>query len=218
MSKTAGKLVLGLETGLDGGSISVFEAGREIDFAFGSGNISKSEDILLLLESLLEKNAIEKSDIGTIVVSDGPGSLTGIRIGLSIAKGLSTALAADIWKISVLEALVSAAGADRGTVRAALYTARNGIYSRAYRIESKRVNAVGEVVHDREISEFTARLQNSDKNKTLNNEALVLNEDFQKFLSESFERKDFIAGCRLYSVKGSFASSLALAGSLKRVR
>lgn len=98
-------IVLSLETSVQGGSISLLENEKEIDFWQGSGNISKSEDILDELSRLLKKNTIEKVQIKQIVISRGPGSFTGTRIGLAIALGLKKTLNCDICGVSVLEAM-----------------------------------------------------------------------------------------------------------------
>ncbi len=98
-------IVLSIETSVQGGSISLSENNKEVDFWQGSGSISKSEEIIVGLSRLLEKNTIEKNQIRQIVISRGPGSFTGTRIGLSIALGLKKSLNCDIYGVSVMEAM-----------------------------------------------------------------------------------------------------------------
>ena len=62
-------LILSFETGLDGGTVSILENGEQIDYAKGSEKVSKSEDLLLLLGELLEKNQIRKRAINAQVIS-----------------------------------------------------------------------------------------------------------------------------------------------------
>ncbi len=52
----------------------------------------KSENILSLIKKILEENKIEPKDLNEIKVNPGPGSFTGIRIGISIANALGFAL------------------------------------------------------------------------------------------------------------------------------
>lgn len=99
------EIVLSLETSVQGGSISLLKNGRVIDSWQGKGSVSKSEDILDELSKILKTNAIEKEQIKQIVVSTGPGSFTGTRIGLSIAYGLKKSLNCEICGISVLKAM-----------------------------------------------------------------------------------------------------------------
>jgi tRNA threonylcarbamoyl adenosine modification protein YeaZ len=91
---------------------------KELGFWQGNGNSLKSEDILQELLILLEKNTIEKSQIRQIVVSRGPGSFTGTRIGLAIAHGLKKSLDCDIGGVSVLEALALSANWNKTIIAA----------------------------------------------------------------------------------------------------
>jgi tRNA A37 threonylcarbamoyladenosine modification protein TsaB len=86
------KIVLAIETGFAGGSISLLRNNVEIDKWSGSRAISKSEDVLNEISILLKKNKIERFEISSIVISKKAGSLTGLRIGLALARGLSKSL------------------------------------------------------------------------------------------------------------------------------
>ncbi|MDQ3323304.1 MAG: tRNA (adenosine(37)-N6)-threonylcarbamoyltransferase complex dimerization subunit type 1 TsaB [Acidobacteriota bacterium] len=99
------EIILALETGVEGGSISLFRQGEEIDFWVGSGTVSRSEDILEEMNEILLRNDTEKKNIGRVVFSRGPGSYTGLRIGASIAKGLSKSLNCELSACAVLRAL-----------------------------------------------------------------------------------------------------------------
>lgn len=131
-----------METGIDGGSLSIHEGDRTVDSVNGSGNISKSEDLLFLLDGLLKKNGLSKSEIGSIVISDEPGSLTGLRIGLATARGLSAALSVPFRKVSVLAAMASSI-ADGRRVLAAIVTQGKIVHFREYSFAGKNVQALG---------------------------------------------------------------------------
>jgi tRNA A37 threonylcarbamoyladenosine modification protein TsaB len=105
MDKLKGKYILALETAIDGGSISILSDNNEIDFVKGNQNLSKSEDLLTLLDDLLSRNNILKSQIGLVTISIGAGSLTGLRIGKAIALGISNSLNISLLEISLFDAL-----------------------------------------------------------------------------------------------------------------
>ncbi|MCL2662391.1 MAG: tRNA (adenosine(37)-N6)-threonylcarbamoyltransferase complex dimerization subunit type 1 TsaB [Oscillospiraceae bacterium] len=67
---------------------------------------SHSRTLLTMTESLLKNLEIKLSDIGLIAVAKGPGSFTGVRIGVSAVKGLAWGLDIPVCGVSTLEAMV----------------------------------------------------------------------------------------------------------------
>lgn len=102
------EFTLSIETAVRGGSISLLKGVSEIDGWIGTREISKSEDILEELKNILERNNLEKKKIKKIVVSRGPGSYTGARIGMAVGFGLKKALNCELVAVSALEAMLSA--------------------------------------------------------------------------------------------------------------
>lgn len=98
-------LVLAIETVIRGGSVSIYKDNQEVDTVAGEGNISRSEDLLQMIANLFQKNNLCLTNVDIISVATGPGSFTGIRIGIATAKGLSLALNCDIIGVSLLDAL-----------------------------------------------------------------------------------------------------------------
>jgi tRNA threonylcarbamoyladenosine biosynthesis protein TsaB len=83
--------------------------------------------------ALLAKHGFSKKDIRAFAVASGPGSFTGLRVGLAAIKALAEVLARPIAAVSLLEA-VARAGQSRGKVLAALDAGRNEIYVGEYQI------------------------------------------------------------------------------------
>lgn len=103
--------ILSLETTVGGGSISLLENIREIDFKLGSGRVSKAADILYEVEELLVSNGIEKKDLRLITISNGFGSFTGARVGWAMAKGIGRSLGCRVLGVPLLEAMCLIEGA-----------------------------------------------------------------------------------------------------------
>lgn len=101
-----GELTLALETSVGGGSISILEGDQEIDFWAGGEEFLKAKDFLMRISELLKKNKVSSNFINQIAVATGPGSFTGIRIGISMALGLKTAWNCRIAGVNILESLV----------------------------------------------------------------------------------------------------------------
>ena len=100
------KITLSIETSIGGGSISIIEDRDEIDSWIGTKESTKAEDFLVEISIILGKNKIERKHIKLIAVSNGPGSSTGIKIGLATARGLGTALNCKVIEVSLLEVIL----------------------------------------------------------------------------------------------------------------
>jgi tRNA threonylcarbamoyladenosine biosynthesis protein TsaB len=92
-----------------------------------------SAQLVPQIGSLLEKHQLSKSDIGAFVVVAGPGSFTGLRVGLAAIKALSEILNKPIVPVSLLE-VVALAACVRGKVLAALNAGRGEFYAGEYEI------------------------------------------------------------------------------------
>lgn len=180
------KYVLGLETGIDGGSIAILENGELVDSENGSGQISKSEDLLSLLEDLLQKNFIDRKEIHKIVVSGEPGSLTGIRIGIATAKGIADALRIRVEKVSILEAMVGAAR-DPGNFLAAIITHKKMVYFRQYSINGENeIRSLSDRSGQSGVREFAAILSRLSRDSE--NTRFVCNKDLWNELINTGEK------------------------------
>jgi tRNA threonylcarbamoyl adenosine modification protein YeaZ len=100
------EFILSIETAVQGGSISLLRGNDELDCWIGTREISKSEDVLEEIKKILERNDLEKERIKKIVVSRGPGSYTGVRIGMAVAYGLTRAFDCELVGVSVLDGLL----------------------------------------------------------------------------------------------------------------
>jgi tRNA threonylcarbamoyladenosine biosynthesis protein TsaB len=94
--------------------------GRALAFASVEGGHA-AQRALVLVDEVLARAGYEARDVGQIVVGCGPGSFTGLRVGIATARGLALALGRPCTGVSTLEAL--AAGAPGGL---ALVDARRG--------------------------------------------------------------------------------------------
>jgi tRNA threonylcarbamoyladenosine biosynthesis protein TsaB len=103
-----------------------------------------SAQLVPQIAALLEKHRYSKRDLGAFAVASGPGSFTGLRVGLAAIKALAEALQKPIAAVSLLEA-VACSGAAQGRVLAALDAGRGDVYVGDYelgpqvRIHSERL-------------------------------------------------------------------------------
>lgn len=98
-------MILSIETSIKNGSLALLLENGEIDEWCGSGEVSRSVDLIVQIGEILRRNCSDKRELKKILVSRGPGSFTGLRVGISTAMGLSMALGCAVGGISILRAM-----------------------------------------------------------------------------------------------------------------
>jgi tRNA threonylcarbamoyladenosine biosynthesis protein TsaB len=98
-------LVLGFESSAKAASIAVCGDNGLIAQYFQNSGLTHSRTLLPMAESLLKNLDMRVDDVDLIAVSRGPGSFTGVRIGVSAVKGLAWALGKDVCGVSTLQAM-----------------------------------------------------------------------------------------------------------------
>lgn len=106
------KYTISIESAILGGSCSLAKNGTIVDGSIGLGGVSRAEDLLLDIASLIRRNEIVPTDISNIIVSAGPGSFTGIRIGIATALGFAAAIDIVPQQISLFEAMAVVSDLD----------------------------------------------------------------------------------------------------------
>ena len=102
-------IILNIETSSTNCSVSLSNNNKLIDcLEKDSPNYSHSQKLHSLISELMEKNNISFKDLDAVAVGIGPGSYTGLRIGLSAAKGICYALDIPLISVSTLKAMSSA--------------------------------------------------------------------------------------------------------------
>ena len=141
-------LTLGLDTSGDVCAVALLDDGDVLFRAEIAVPRAHGRRLAPLIAQAFEHTGRQASSLGLVAVADGPGSFTGLRIGMSTAKGLALATGAAFVGVSTLAALASAAAVSR-TVVAVLPSRRGEVYAGAYRdgqeVLAPAALAVGEV-------------------------------------------------------------------------
>src|SRR3981081_4692282 len=93
-----------------------------------------SAQLVPQIAALLAKHGFNKTDIGGFAVASGPGSFTGVRVGLAAIKALAEVLQKPIAAVSLLEAVVVASG-SQGRVTAVMDAGRGEVYAGEYDVQ-----------------------------------------------------------------------------------
>jgi len=98
-------LILSLESSTEVCSVALSHDGQLIDLEENQEGLNHSELLTSFVETIMHRNRIKASEVDAFAVSKGPGSYTGLRIGVSAAKGLCYASGKPLIAISSLDAL-----------------------------------------------------------------------------------------------------------------
>jgi len=167
-------LILGIDTSGKQGGIALLRDGQALDAAPIAGGTFSAQLIPQVAE-LLAKHKLKKEDVGGFAVASGPGSFTGLRVGLAAVKGLAEILGKPIAVVSVLEALAlcSVETADRPSyetpsraslpkrIATALDAQRQEVFFGEYELAGGRAQILREVLLSQ--GEFVAHLRGEAK-------------------------------------------------------
>ena len=110
-----------------------------IDYIFEMIEKDHSRILMPKIAGLLQRNSLDINDIGGIIVANGPGSYTGLRIGVTVAKTLSYTLKLPLYKISTLR-LMSASFINQAKYLVPLIDARRkNVFSCLFKVENNKL-------------------------------------------------------------------------------
>lgn len=134
--------LLGVDTATQACSVAVSIGSDLVVETTTVARETHSRHLLSMIRTALGRARIELSDLDGFVVTKGPGSFTGLRIGLSTIKGLAKAAEKPVVGVSYLECLARQSGATDGLVCALMDARRQEYYYAAYRIGDSGVETV----------------------------------------------------------------------------
>lgn len=102
-------LILNIETATTLCSVSIAKAGKVLAIKEMNAGYTHAENLHVFIEEILKQTRKTTKDLNAIAVSAGPGSYTGLRIGVSAAKGLAFALQIPLIAVNTLQTMASAA-------------------------------------------------------------------------------------------------------------
>ena len=123
-------LILNIETATKNCSVALSKDGRTLAIReIAEQNFSHAEKLHIFIEELFAESHLKLQDLSAIAVSQGPGSYTGLRIGVSAAKGLCYALSIPLIAVDTLEILARKINISNGTILPMIDARRLEVYS-----------------------------------------------------------------------------------------
>jgi len=199
--------ILNIETSTKNCSVSLAKNGATVLCKeIAEQGYSHAEKLHVFIEEILNESNIAFDDLNAIAVSKGPGSYTGLRIGVSAAKGLCYALNIPLISIDTLELLARQLRVENGHIVPMIDARRMEVYSAVFDSNHKKVRKVeAEILTAESFSNFEGTIHfigdSAEKAKTVltdsrfvfheeiiypsSNEMSVLS--FEKYQNNDFE-------------------------------
>ncbi len=153
-------IILNIETATKNCSVSIAENGKVLSLTeLNEGNFSHAEKLHSFILDVLKKSGKTMQDLDAIAVSKGPGSYTGLRIGVSAAKGLCFALDKPLIAVSTLSLLVHAISEKEYDFCIPLLDARRmEVYSAVFNHKQEQIRETeAEIINADSFSEFLSK-------------------------------------------------------------
>ncbi len=135
--------ILNIETSTKNCSVSIAQNGKNIAIKeMANEGYSHAEFLHVFIEKLLEENGLKTKDLHAIAVSQGPGSYTGLRIGVSAAKGLCFAVDIPLIAVETLTVLAHQVHMQNGLIIPMIDARRMEVYSAIFNSKLEKTRGV----------------------------------------------------------------------------
>ncbi|GFD78349.1 tRNA (adenosine(37)-N6)-threonylcarbamoyltransferase complex dimerization subunit type 1 TsaB [Tenacibaculum sp. KUL118] len=151
--------ILHIETATKNCSVSVANKGELLAIQeLNDGNYSHAEKLHPFIQQVMEEAKLSFNDIDAVAVSKGPGSYTGLRIGVSAAKGLCFAFDKPLISIETLQSLAHKVSVKEGVVVPMLDARRMEVYAAVYNSKYEQVRDIkAEIINESSFEEYLSK-------------------------------------------------------------
>lgn len=121
--------VLGVESSATAASAAIIKDGKLVSEVFSDTGLTHSQTLLPMIESCMKNANVTSDDIDSIAVANGPGSFTGVRIGIATVKGVAFTNNIPCVEVSTLESMAYNIPAFDGIICSAMDARCNQVYT-----------------------------------------------------------------------------------------
>jgi len=146
MSEHKAPLILAIETATRAGSVALTRGEETLCSASGDASASHSTDLIQTVEGILASGGAKLSDVELFAAALGPGSFTGLRIGLATIKSFAVCTGRSCAGVSTLAAIAHAAGASEHTV-SLLPAGRGELFAQMCSVDDGQVRELDTAAH-----------------------------------------------------------------------
>jgi len=152
--------ILNIETATKNCSVSIAKDGETLACKeIAEQGYSHAEKLHVFIEAILKELQLDFSDLGAIAVSQGPGSYTGLRIGVSAAKGLCYALNLPLIAVDTLKILASKLAISEGVIIPMIDARRMEVYSAIFNANGEMIRKTeAEIIDENSFKEIAGKI------------------------------------------------------------
>ena len=129
-------LILAFETSAKAASVALMDGGKLLGEGYQNTGLTHSQTLMVMAEDVLKQCGRTAQDVGGVAVAEGPGSFTGVRIGVAAAKGFAWGREIPCYGVSTLEAMAESLGVYQGYVCACMDARRSQVYNALFYVNN----------------------------------------------------------------------------------
>mgnify|MGYP004654871127 FL=1 len=141
--------LLAFETSAKAASVALTQEGKLLGESYQNTGLTHSQTLMVMAQDLLRQCGVAISQLDAVAVAKGPGSFTGVRIGVAAAKGLAWGAELPCVGVSTLSAMAVGLGAWQGYVCPVMDARRSQVYNALFHVDCGKYTRIRE---DRAIS------------------------------------------------------------------
>ena len=121
--------ILAFETSAKAASVALLEEGKLLGSVYQNTGLTHSQTLMVMAQDLLSQLSLTPADVDILAVAAGPGSFTGVRIGVAAAKGFAWGREIRCCAVSTLAAMAAGLGVWQGYVCPVMDARRSQVYN-----------------------------------------------------------------------------------------
>ena len=133
-------LLLAFETSAKAASVALFDGDRLVGESYQNTGLTHSQTLLVMAQDLLSQCGKVPADVQAVAVANGPGSFTGVRIGVAAAKGFAWGSEIPCYGVSTLYSMALGLGAYNGTVCPVMDARRSQVYNALFYVNQSQLS------------------------------------------------------------------------------
>ena len=136
--------ILAFETSAKAASVALLENGKLLGESYQNTGLTHSQTLMVMAEDMLKQCGKTVADVTAVAVAEGPGSFTGVRIGVAAAKGFAWGAELPCCGVSTLEAMAESLGIYQGYVCPVMDARRSQVYNALFYVNCGEIRRVRE--------------------------------------------------------------------------